>query len=143
MILKIQNKETGLTTFHKVALTYPLLLGVLLKVRKKAWAFSMGKGICFRIESELKDMGYSHCDKHDAMVVRRLMRSWDEFSGDIEFPVHTNKKLEGFEQFHKTKFKFNPFTKYGKARRRLLDHMIKECERIIAKENQQWAFSLP
>ena len=136
MILKIQNKETGLQTFHEVALTYPLLLGVLLKVKKKAWAFSMGKGICFRIESELKDMGYRCFDRHDAMVVHRLMHSWDEFSGDIEFPVHTNKKLEGFEQFHKTKFKFNPFTKYGKARRRLLDHMIKECERIIAKENQ-------
>ena len=136
MILKIQNKETGLTTFHKVALTYPLLLGVLLKVKKKAWAFSMGKGICFRIESELKDMGYRHCDTHDTMVVQRLMRSWDEFSGDILFPIHTNKKLTGYKQFHKTKFKFNPFTQYGKARRRLLDHMIKECERIIAKESQ-------
>ena len=136
MLIKVQDKETGLITFHKVALTYPLLLSVLLKVKEKAWAFSMGKGICFRIESELKDMGYYHCDIHDTMVVQRLMRSWNEFSGDISFPIHTNKKLEGFEQFHKTKFKFNPFTKYGKARRRLLEHMIKECERIIAKESQ-------
>ncbi len=126
IILKIQNKETGLTTFHKVALTYPLLLGVLLKVKKKAWAFSMGKGICFRIESELKDMGYRHLDIHDNMVVHRLMRSWNEFSGDIAFPIHTSTKLQGYEQF----------TQYGKARHRLLDHMIKECERIIAKENQ-------
>ena len=143
MFIKMQNKETGLQTLHRVALTYPLLYSVLLKVKKKAWAFSMGNGICHRIETELKDMGYRYCVIDDTMVVRRLMRSWDEFSGDISFPIHTNKKLEGFEQFHKTKFKFNPFTKYGKARRRLLDHMIKECERIIAKENQQWTSSLP
>ena len=136
MFIKMQDKETGLTTFHKVTLTYPLLLSVLLKVKEKAWAFSMGKGICYRIETELEDMGYRHLDRHDNVAVHRLMRSWNEFSGDIEFPIHTNKKLEGFEQFYKTKFKFNPFTKYGKARRRLLDHMIKECERIIAKENQ-------
>lgn len=136
MLIKVQDKETGLTTFHKVALTYPLLYSVLLKVKKKAWAFSMGMGICYRIETELKDMGYRHCDAHDTMVVHRLMRSWDEFSGDILFPIHTNKKLTGYKQFHKTKFKFNPFTEYGKARRRLLNHMIKECERIIAKENQ-------
>ena len=141
MPIKVQDKETGLTTFHKVALTYPLLLSVLLKVKKKAWAFSMGEGICHRIETELKDMGYRHCDRHDNLLVHRLMRSWDEFSGDIAFPVHTNKKLEGFEQFRKTKFKFNPFTKYGKARRRLLNHMIRECEQIIAKENQQWTSS--
>ena len=36
MLIKVQDKETGLQTFHKVALTYPLLLGVLLKVKKKA-----------------------------------------------------------------------------------------------------------
>ena len=136
MFIKMQNKETGLQTLHKVALTYPLLYSVLLKVKKKAWAFSMGKGICYRIETELKDMGYGHCDIHDTMMVQRLIRSWDEFSGDSLFPIHTSKKLAGYEQFHKTKFKFNPFTKYGKARRRLLNHMIKECERIIAKENQ-------
>ena len=136
MLIKVQDKETGLTTFHKVALTYPLLLSVLLKVKKKAWAFSMGKGICHRIETELKAMGYRCFGRHDNMAVHRLMRSWNEFSGDILFPIHTNKKLTGYKQFHKTKFKFNPFTKYGKARRRLLDHMIKECERIIAKENQ-------
>ena len=59
MLIKIRDKETGLTTFHKVALTYPLLLGILLKVKKKAWAFSMGKGICLRIENELKAMGYT------------------------------------------------------------------------------------
>ena len=137
MLTKVQDKETGLTTFHKVVLTYPLLLSVLLKVKEKAWAFSMGKGICHRIETELKDMGYRCFDRHDTLLVHRLMRSWDEFSGDIVFPIHTSKKLQGYEQFQKTKFKFNPFTKYGKARRRLLNHMIKECERIIAKENQQ------
>ena len=141
MYLKLHSKETGLSTTYKVTLTYPLLLSVLLKVKKKAWAFSMGKGICYRIETELKDMGYRHCDVHDIMVVQRLMRSWNEFSGDILFPIHTNKKLTGYKQFHKTKFKFNPFTEYGKARRRLLNHMIKECERIIAKENQQWTSS--
>lgn len=133
MFRKIQDKETGLSTSHKVALTYPLLYSVLLKVKKKAWAFSMGKGICYRIETELEAMGYRHCDIHDTMVVHRLMRSWNEFSGDITFPVHTSKKLAGYEEFYSTKFRFNPFTKYGRARRRLLDHMIKECERIIAK----------
>ena len=136
MYLKMQSKETGLFTSHKIALTHPLLYNVLLKVKKKAWAFSISSGICNRVEKELKAMGYRCFDSHDSMVMQRLMRSWDEFSGDIAFPIHTNKKLGGFEQFHKTKFKFNPFTKYGKARRRLLDHMIKECERIIAKENQ-------
>lgn len=141
MLIKIRDKETGLFMSYTVTLTYPLLYSVLLRVKRKAWAFSMGKGICHRIETELKDMGYRHCNRHDSLLVDRLMRSWDEFSGDIAFPIHTNKKLEGFEQFHKTKFKFNPFTKYGKARRRLLDHMIKECERIIAKENQQWTSS--
>lgn len=134
MYLKMQSKETGLFTSHKVDLTHPLLYNVLLKVKKKAWAFSMGGGICLRIEAELRAMGYRHYDRHDRLLVHRLMRSWDEFSGDIVFPVHTSKKLQGYEQFHKTKFKFNPFTKYGKARRRLLDHMIKECEYIIAKE---------
>lgn len=136
MLIKVQDKETGLTTFHKVALTYPLLYSVLLKVKKKAWAFSISNGICYRIENELKGLGCDCFDIHDIRVVQRLMRSWNEFSGDIAFPIHTNKKLGGYEQFHKTKFKFNPFTEYGKARRRLLDHMIKECERIIAKENQ-------
>lgn len=134
MYLKMQSKETGLFTRHKVALTHPLLYNVLLKVKEKAWAFSMGGGICLRIEDELKAMGYRHCDIHDTLLVHRLMRSWDEFSGDITFPVHTSKKVDGYKQFHSTKFKFNPFTKYGKARRRLLDHMIKECEYIIAKE---------
>ena len=134
MYLKMQSKETGLFTSHKVALTHPLLYNVLLKVKKKAWAFSMGGGICLRIEDELKAMGYRHYDMHNTLVVYRLMRSWDEFSGDITFPVHTSKKLTGYNEFHGTKFKFNPFTKYGKARRRLLDHMIKECEYIIAKE---------
>ena len=141
MYLKMQSKETGLFTSHKVDLTHPLLYNVLLKVKKKAWAFSMGGGICLRIEAELRAMGYRHYDRHDRLLVHRLMRSWDEFSGDIVFPVHTSKKLQGYEQFNKTKFKFNPFTKYGKARRRLLNHMIKECERIIAKENQQWTSS--
>ena len=136
MLIKIHDKETGLFMSYTVTLTSPLLHSVLLRIKRKAWAFSMGKGICHRIGTELKDMGYLHCDIHDTMVVRRLMRSWNEFSGDISFPIHTNKKLEGFKQFHKTKFKFNPFTEYGKARRRLLNHMIKECERIIAKENQ-------
>ena len=136
MLIKVQDKETGLTTIHTVTMTYQLLHSVLLRVKKKVWAFSMGKGICYRIENELKAMGYRCFNRHDNVAVHRLMRSWDEFSGDIAFPIHTSKKLEGFEQFHKTKFKFNPFTKYGKARRRLLDHMIKECERIIAKESQ-------
>ena len=138
MLIKIRDKETGLFMSYAVTLTYPLLHSVLLRIKEKAWAFSMGKGICHRIETELKDMGYRCFDRHDNLLVHRLIRSWDEFSGDIAFPIHTNKKLDGFEQFHKTKFKFNPFTKYGKARRRLLDHMIKECERFIAKENQQW-----
>ena len=138
MLIKIRDKETGLFMSYAVTLTYPLLHSVLLRVKKKAWAFSMGKGICYRIENELKAMGYRCFGRHDNMAVHRLMRSWNEFSGDILFPIHTNKKLTGYKQFHKTKFKFNPFTKYGKARRRLLDHMIKECERIIAKENQQW-----
>ena len=141
MFIKMQDKNTGLFMNYKVALTYPLLHSVLLQVKKKAWAFSMGKGICLRIENELKAMGFRHCDIHDTMLVHRLMRSWNEFSGDIAFPVHTSKKLEGYEQFHSTKFKFSPFTKYGKARRRLLDHMIKECKQIIAKENQQWTSS--
>ena len=136
MLIKVRDKETGLTTIHTVTMTYQLLHSVLLRVKKKVWAFSMGKGICYRIETELRDMGYRYFDRHDTLLVHRLMRSWNEFSGDIAFPIHTSKKLEGFEQFHKTKFKFSPFTKYGKARRRLLDHMIKECERIIAKENQ-------
>ena len=133
MYLKMQSKETGLFTSHKIALTHPLLYNVLLKVKKKAWAFSMGGGICLRIEDELKAMGYHCFDSHDSKVMRRLMRSWDEFSGDITFPVNTSKRLSGYEEFQFTKFKFNPFTKYGKARRRLLDHMIRECEYIIAK----------
>ena len=137
MYLKMQDKNTGLFMNYKVTLTYPLLHSVLLRVKRKAWAFSISSGICHRVEKELKAMGYRCFDRHDSMIMQRLMRSWNEFSGDIAFPIHTSKKLEGFEQFHKTKFKFNPFTKYGKARRRLLDHMIKECERIIAKENQQ------
>lgn len=134
MYLKMQSKETGLFTSHKVALTHLLLYNVLLKIKEKAWAFSMGGGICLRIENELESMGYRHMDMNDTLIVDRLMRSWDEFSGDITFPVHTNKSLNAYYQFHGTKFKFNPFTKYGKARRRLLDHMIKECGYIIAKE---------
>ena len=141
MYLKLHSKETGLSTTYKVTLTYPLLYSVLLRVKKKAWAFSISSGICNRVEKELKAMGYRCFDSHDSMVVQRLMRSWDEYSGDIAFPVNTSKRLSGYEEFHSTKFKFNPFTKYGKARRRLLDHMIKECERIIAKENQQWTSS--
>lgn len=141
MLIKIRDKETGLFMSYTVTLTYPLLHSVLLRVKRKAWAFSISSGICDRVEKELKAMGYRCFDRRDSMVMHRLMRSWDEFSGDIAFPIHTNKKLGGFEQFHKTKFKFNPLTKYGKARRRLLDHMIKECERIITKENQQWTSS--
>ena len=134
MFIKLQSKETGLFTSHKIALTHPLLYNVLLKVKKKAWAFSMDGGICLRIEDELKAMGYRHLNMRDTLVVHRLMRSWDEYSGDISFPINTSKKLDGYEQSHGTKFKFNPFTKYGKAHRRLLDHMIKECEQIMAKE---------
>ena len=137
MLIKIRDKEIGLFMSYTVTLPYPLLHSVLLRIKRKAWAFSMGKGICHRIETELKEMGYRHFDRQYSLLVHRLMRSWDEFSGDIAFPIHTSKKLGGYEQFHKTKFKFNPFTKYGKARRRLLNHMIEECERIIAKENQQ------
>lgn len=132
MVLIEKCKKTGAITHHPVKFEYSLLLHVLRKIKKQIWVFSMNGGICLHIESELRAMGYGYFNTNDNRMIHRLMCSWDEFSGDIQFPVHTNNKLTGYQQFHKTKFKFNQFTKYGKARRRLLDHMIKECETLAS-----------
>ena len=51
MYLKMQSKETGLFTSHKVALTHPLLYNVLLKVNqmKRDFPYEQFMEICKRI----------------------------------------------------------------------------------------------
>lgn len=55
--------------------------------------------------------------------------AWSMFSGVHHFPVPTSMKARGkrysaVDAYNCTIFKWNPLTKYGRARRHLLNHLI-------------------
>ena len=126
----------GECTYIKVDMTYTILLAALLRVKQKICVFTADGGLCAHIKRELINAGYRGICQSDKALIRILMRSWNEYSGDLSFPIHTSKYISAYRQFHDTKFKFNPFTPYGRARRRLLNHMIKQCRRKIREGNE-------
>jgi len=61
-----------------------------------------------------------------------LWVNWPEYSGSLSYPVPYYRWLfedgDAHDKYSKTMSYWNPFTKYGRSRRRLLDWLIKELE---------------
>lgn len=88
---------------------------LLLKKKIKYNPFYTNSGICNNVSDNIPQQ---------KEILESLFRSWPEYSGNIRLPVHTSKKLDALTQFNNSIFKFNRLTKYGRARRRLLNHCI-------------------
>lgn len=80
-------------------------------------------GICYNYE-KISDRNLLN----DMLECGVNFREWDEFSGSVYYPV-THKKLSPECAYNKGYFLFSYLTSYGRARRRLLEWLIKEFEK--------------
>ena len=64
-----------------------------------------------------------------ATVVKHYAPLWEEFSGDPNYPVPSgNPNVSGRRKFCTTYDMWDKTTEYGRARYRLVDHLIKCIE---------------
>ncbi len=105
---------------------YTSLLKALKRVRSKKlwWGLGIGsdKGLC------------THLLWVDRNLLHSLFRSWEKYSGNSIFPVPDPEGLSHSFKYNITTNKFALYTKYGRLRWKLVDHMINECERILKEE---------
>ncbi len=95
----------------------------VLRKLKWFWNRNFNLGIC----ANFKD----HSGQELTFFMRKhgiSFENWPEFSGDIVYPV-PHKKYSPFKAYVQCVFCFNVFTRYGRARRRLLSWLIKEFEK--------------
>lgn len=106
------------------------LLQALKEVRKKShiplWWLSAGSvaGICTQL----------NCIKFNLIrsgIFTRLIGTWSEYSGYPAYPISTTESKTPKQQYIDAIFHWSPYTKYGKARRRLLDHLISCLEQSL------------
>lgn len=64
-------------------------------------------------------------------LLGQLFKEWPEYSGDICFPVPSLSGLSPKKAYRKHKNKYCLFTRYGRARRRLLKFIKNRCREII------------
>ena len=90
-----------------------------------------GRGICTLVSTALCEQ--AHMDQDDVENCMELMKSlwkrWPEYSGERMYPV-PHPSASAWEAFG-TSWKWTRLTRYGRARRRLLDWLIQRTEGTI------------
>lgn len=83
-------------------------------------------GICFSLK-----------EATDYLTVRFIMDEyaplWDEYSGDIEYPVPGFDEMGSITAYNTTDDMWDKNTEYGRARYRLVDHLIECIEKDLQK----------
>lgn len=64
-------------------------------------------------------------------LLGELFKEWPEHSGDHLYPVPSLSDLSPEEAYIRCKNKYSLFTRYGRARRRLLKFIKNRCREII------------
>ena len=92
-------------------------------------------GICFYLHCRVpkhmftESNSMSHIYHIRSTVNRKLYRSWEHFSGDLYYPIETQKET-GYTEFQKSTFDSMWVTgAYADLRWNLVDHMISELEK--------------
>ena len=100
---------------------------ILLGIQKRSTAVYMRDdwGICYTLGNQCPELSRDMA----TFMVKYYSRSWNEYSGDPNFPVPSDDPLlEHSSKFVRTYDLWDKDTEYGKARYRLVDHLIKCIE---------------
>lgn len=89
-------------------------------------------GLCQNVFTIARKMGYDYEERTQIVdLLRGLWQKWPEYSGDILFPVPGTRyfdKVSAHHAYTLCKRPWSRFTKYGRARRRLLDWLIEAVD---------------
>lgn len=103
---------------------------VLKEIRKRKFLWFSRDSICSFIELtsfKMTDDAYADVAVYvDDFYKNKdaAFSSWGMYSGNRSFPVPGSGQKSAPDAYFKTVFKWNPLTKYGRARRHLLNHLI-------------------
>lgn len=93
-------------------------------------------GLCAWVEEGMSERivrgkaTYKEQDQTHSLM-GELLIEWPEHSGDLFYPVPSLSGMSPKEAYRKHTYKYCLFTRYGRARRRLLEFIKKRCREII------------
>lgn len=96
-------------------------------------------GLCHNLSNRLYNSDVSDSMDGVGRLSNELFRSWEGFSGNVGYPIRTGSR-SAETQYDQCMNYFNPKSEYGKARLRLLDHMIQEVTIMIDGERKRQGF---
>lgn len=106
-----------------------LILDALLYLKENGPLID-GTGICHNLHKIMRKYGVYHSVDDDLI---KIFISWEEFSGDKNYPISVSKLVSAAHQYERSKQLWNTKTEYGKARYRLLDFLIDEIKKELKK----------
>lgn len=108
----------------------------LLWVLKRTKYRDRFNGLCIWVEDGMHELDWggkvTYKERaHTNYLLGELFKEWPEHSGDYIFPVPSLSDLSPEKAYRRCKNKYSLFTRYGRARRRLLKFIKKRCREII------------
>ena len=85
-------------------------------------------GICYSL-NEATD----HHDLTVQFIMNEYAPLWDEYSGDVEYPVPGFDGMSEMTAYNTTDDMWDKNAEYGRARYRLVDHLIECIEKDLQK----------
>lgn len=108
-----------------------ILLKSLKNLRSRKWYVGLGlsshskRGICHYVNNETI---------FNSGKLEKYFKTWKHYSGSYHYPVpSTIEGMDAHQMFRTNTYKFDMFTKYGRLRWNLLNHIIKELEKELAR----------
>jgi len=97
----------------------------ILKELKEGVIYEPSCGICFQVVTQT--------EFHATPIMEELFERWPKYTGSIAYPICTNKRIGGSDQYDNAKEKGTMWsnTPYGKARKELVNFMIEELEKEL------------
>ena len=93
------------------------------------------RGLCFWLGDYLRENGYNDSTLQQCrQFLRELFEEWSEYSGNPDYPVKGYLGESPQDAFCTCGNHYSVFTRYGRARRRLLKFIKKRCREIIGEE---------
>jgi hypothetical protein len=84
-------------------------------------------GICYNVKDRLRGLSFNH--RYTAMGrLSDIIATWPEHSGMMDYPV-PHHKLTAYKAYQTCLSRWTRLTRYGRARRRLLNYIINELEK--------------
>ncbi len=86
----------------------------------------LDRGICIAVWQLSLQRDWKISDITRAL--KKYWVKWPEYSGDVTYPIVTNKKIIAYRQYDNCENKWNKRSPYGRARWRLLNWLIEQME---------------